>query len=161
MNVTQCYWWWVNIGSGNGLVPSGNKPLSELRVTCRHMAPLGPNELNFCQLFTLDSPYLTLMCEVRGSVLCATSIVVMLYALMHHIGPLNSLTPRRYSWNLELVFFKITSMVDMLSISGILPSGECHKTVLMINQPLVQVMACCHLETRHYCNQYRPSAVIP
>ena len=23
------YWWSVNIGSGNGLVPSGNKPLSE------------------------------------------------------------------------------------------------------------------------------------
>ena len=27
MNVTGPYWWYVNIGSGNGLVPSGNKPL--------------------------------------------------------------------------------------------------------------------------------------
>ena len=23
------YWWWVNIGSGNGSVPSGNKPLPD------------------------------------------------------------------------------------------------------------------------------------
>ena len=27
MNVTWHYWWWVNIGSGNGLVTSGTKPL--------------------------------------------------------------------------------------------------------------------------------------
>ena len=37
MNVTGSYWWQVNIGSGNGLVPSGNKPspkqmLSQLYV---------------------------------------------------------------------------------------------------------------------------------
>ena len=29
MNVTGLHWWSVNIGSGNGLVPSGNKPLPE------------------------------------------------------------------------------------------------------------------------------------
>ena len=32
----QCHrthWWWVNIGSGNGLVPSGNKPLPEPMLT--------------------------------------------------------------------------------------------------------------------------------
>ena len=27
LNTTEPYWWQVNIGSGNGLVPSGNKPL--------------------------------------------------------------------------------------------------------------------------------------
>ena len=27
MNVSGHYWWWVNIGSGNGLVTSGTKPL--------------------------------------------------------------------------------------------------------------------------------------
>ena len=27
MSVTELHWWSVNIGSGNGLVPSGNKPL--------------------------------------------------------------------------------------------------------------------------------------
>ena len=30
MNTTGFYWWWVNVGSGNGLVPSGIKPLPEL-----------------------------------------------------------------------------------------------------------------------------------
>ena len=33
MNVTGLYWWSVNIGSGNGLVPSGNKPLPEPMLT--------------------------------------------------------------------------------------------------------------------------------
>ena len=42
------HWWSVNIGSGNGLVPSGNKPLPEpmlTQISCRHLASLGPNEL--------------------------------------------------------------------------------------------------------------------
>ena len=26
-------WWWVSIGLGNGLVPSGNKPLPEQVLT--------------------------------------------------------------------------------------------------------------------------------
>ena len=32
-NVTGLHWWSVNIGSGNGLVPSGNKPLPEPTLT--------------------------------------------------------------------------------------------------------------------------------
>ena len=31
--VTGLPWWWVNIGSGNGLVPSENKPLPEPMLT--------------------------------------------------------------------------------------------------------------------------------
>ena len=33
MNVTGLHWWSVNIGSGSGLVPSGNKPLPEPMLT--------------------------------------------------------------------------------------------------------------------------------
>ena len=33
MNATGPSWWWVNIGSTNGLVPSGNKPLPEPMLT--------------------------------------------------------------------------------------------------------------------------------
>ena len=33
MNVTGLHWWSVNIGSGSGLVPSGNKPLPESMLT--------------------------------------------------------------------------------------------------------------------------------
>ena len=40
--------WRVNIGSGNGLVPSGNKPCITFAnvepVPCRHMASLGRND---------------------------------------------------------------------------------------------------------------------
>ena len=33
MNVTELHWYSVNIGSGNGLVPSGSKPLPEPMFT--------------------------------------------------------------------------------------------------------------------------------
>ena len=33
---TELLWWWVIIGSGNGLVPSGNKPLTEIYVATWH-----------------------------------------------------------------------------------------------------------------------------
>ena len=33
MNDTEPCWWEVNIGSGNGLVPLGNKPLPEPMLT--------------------------------------------------------------------------------------------------------------------------------
>ena len=42
------FWLWVNIGSGNGLVPPGNKPLPEPMLNpdlCRHMVSLGHNGL--------------------------------------------------------------------------------------------------------------------
>ena len=47
MNATKPQWWLVTIGSGNGLMPSGNKPLPEPVLTqiCDHIASLGQNEL--------------------------------------------------------------------------------------------------------------------
>ena len=47
------HWWSVNIGSGNGLVPSGNKPLPKpmlTQISWRHMVSLGHNEL-ICNMF--------------------------------------------------------------------------------------------------------------
>ena len=38
MNVTGPHWWSVNIGSGNGLVPSGTKPLPEPVLTQIYVA---------------------------------------------------------------------------------------------------------------------------
>ena len=47
VNSTRPHWWLANSGSGNGLVPSGNKPC--LNQCCQdfqhHMASLGHNEL--------------------------------------------------------------------------------------------------------------------
>ena len=48
MNAIGLHWWSANIGSGNGLVPSGNKPLPEpmlTKIPVAHMASLGHNEL--------------------------------------------------------------------------------------------------------------------
>ena len=38
MNVTEYIWWQVHNGSGNGLVPSGNKPLAEPMLTQFYVA---------------------------------------------------------------------------------------------------------------------------
>ena len=71
MNATRPYWWLVNIGSGNGLVPSGNKPLPEPMLTQINVAKCsGINVLNdcFCEfpnymyvvLYTMNMLYLTM-----------------------------------------------------------------------------------------------------
>ena len=58
MNVTGSYWWSVNIGSGNGLVPSGNKPLLSWANgdpdLCRHMVSLGHNVLNLVYDYSIS-----------------------------------------------------------------------------------------------------------
>ena len=38
MNATNPHWWLVNVGSGNGLVLSGSKPLPEPMLTTFHVA---------------------------------------------------------------------------------------------------------------------------
>ena len=38
INATRTYWWQVNIGSGNGLVPLGNKPSPEPMLTQIYIA---------------------------------------------------------------------------------------------------------------------------
>ena len=48
MNATENIWFKINIGLGNGLVPSGNNALPEPMLTqilCRHMMSHGHNEL--------------------------------------------------------------------------------------------------------------------
>ena len=50
MNVTEQHRWSVNIGSRNGLVSSGNKPLPD-PDRCRHMVSLGHNELKNLRYF--------------------------------------------------------------------------------------------------------------
>ena len=56
MTATGSYLWQVNIGSGDGLVPSGNKPLSEpmlIKINIISIASsLDPNELIHCGLVT-------------------------------------------------------------------------------------------------------------
>ena len=58
MNITRPYWWLVNIGSGNGLVLSGNKPLPErilTQVIWHHIVPPDHNEFmswSWCQVLT-------------------------------------------------------------------------------------------------------------
>ena len=47
-NVTEDYWWWVNIGWGNDLVLLGNKPLCWANVgpdSCHHMVSHGHSVL--------------------------------------------------------------------------------------------------------------------
>ena len=66
MQITGPHWWWVNTGSGNGLVPSDNKSLAEPIMwwqqaiswfnvnpdLCHHMASLGHTMLTLLMLET-------------------------------------------------------------------------------------------------------------
>ena len=46
MNVSTSYWWEINIDAGNGLVPSGIKPLPDSVLgLCHRMTSLGHSEL--------------------------------------------------------------------------------------------------------------------
>ena len=40
----RLYCWWVNIGSSNGLMPNGTKPLADLMLTKSIITPAGGNE---------------------------------------------------------------------------------------------------------------------
>ena len=55
LNATEHLWWWIDICSVDGLVPSGNKWKPESLLTqiyddSDHMAPLGHSELNILLL---------------------------------------------------------------------------------------------------------------
>ena len=52
MNVSGLHWWSVNIGSGNGLVPSGNKPLPEVMLT-QILSPYGVTRPQWVNSLTL------------------------------------------------------------------------------------------------------------
>ena len=50
MNTTRPYWWQVNIGLGNGLVPSDNKPLPEPMLT-QMLSPYGVTRPQYVNYF--------------------------------------------------------------------------------------------------------------
>ena len=50
MNFTEHLWWWVNIGSGNGLMPSGNKTLPEPESCPRSLIPYGVTRLQWVNM---------------------------------------------------------------------------------------------------------------
>ena len=54
LNANGHHWWQVDIDSSDGLVPSGSKPITWIKVDpdiCRHVASPGPNALNNFALF--------------------------------------------------------------------------------------------------------------
>ena len=75
MNVTGSYCWSVNIGSGDGLVPSGKKPKPEPMLT-RSVSPYGVTRPQWVKVaeaarkskfkLTKGTPYLALTGELRG-----------------------------------------------------------------------------------------------
>ena len=62
MNVTGLHWWSVIIGSGNGLVPSGNKPLPEpvltqisVAIWCHLCTIISKSQCQCCYLNSKDN----------------------------------------------------------------------------------------------------------
>ena len=82
MNATGPYWWLVNIVSGNGLVPSGNKPLPEPMLTQflgRLMASLGHNELKKVNAIKIAHKISIILFGFQ----CPYSIPLNLYQSLH------------------------------------------------------------------------------
>ena len=63
MNVIGAHWWRVSIGSGNGLVPSGNKPLPETMLTKFY-------EAMWCHKTTMKSMFKVCGLTLTTSVYC-------------------------------------------------------------------------------------------
>ena len=77
MNITGPFWWWVNIGSGIGLVPSGNQPLPEsmltkIFVTMQRQNSLTPNSLQAIMCFF----YVHLLCDTLTINIWTISVVI-------------------------------------------------------------------------------------
>ena len=94
---TEPHWWSVNIGSGNGLVPSGNKPLPESVLTaptshylsqCYHMASLGYDELKMAMF----DKYLYSLMSVRQGCCCSLNFL---------LNVIKSKVYWPYSWNVN------------------------------------------------------------
>ena len=144
-NGAGCYWWEVNLGSGNGLVLSENKSL--LRTWTHfdwdpwlHMLSLGHNELNYdifvmsgldinffrrlseawCYQLKCQFPC-TLLFENGGQPVCEFKGHIRLDLTSGQ--PLNSLWPRDAIWRQRS------------------------------ESTLAQVMACCLTAPSHYLNQ--------
>ena len=89
MNVTGLYWWYINIGSGNSLVPSGNKPLPEPMLTQIRVANVitRPQWVNQ-----------TLLCD-KGTA-WATSVVMRSHGHFFEEQMLTDLSPGTWSFDL-------------------------------------------------------------
>ena len=61
----------------------------------------------------------------------------------NHDHDLTHWPPEDADNNLKLVIFKLISWIDILSISCEVAWGKCHKSSLIKNQQMVQVMAWC------------------
>ena len=78
-----------------------------------------------------------------------------------HSGCFNSLAPGRCGCNLKLVIFKLTSRVDILSISCEIALRWMTQDFIDDKSTLVQVMAWCRQATSHYLGQCRPRSISP
>ena len=149
LNVTGLYWWSVNFGSGNGLVPSGNKPLPE---------PMLTKSLGLHRLATKLTCLIPWMLHHRISIFaCCVGWMVKLNMSMvsgkqlsHHIWTTAGVTPLLKHWipsYLDMVllwFVLLSSLVPEKSgcnskmqfsiLIYCLPSGEFHCSLLMIGQ---------------------------
>ena len=141
VNTTRSHWWLINTGSGNGLVPSGNKPLPELILTklCCHTASLGQNVL-------INTP--------RAS-----------DAYMHQWSGswlVNSLAPGKLEWHFRYLIFQIISVLDDLGIFCEIALRWMSLDLSDDKSTLVQVMAWCRQATSHYyLSQWWPRSLSP
>ena len=133
VNATRPNWWSVNIGSDNGLMPSGTKPLSEPMLTqvyeakwCHKDTMTKQNTwtliiLVFAVLLFFRTEELIvhlLVCEsiYLWQVLPNYITNIMLYIFMHYHKDIDSLAPGGFDCGLKIVNFKLIPTINILSI---------------------------------------------
>ena len=173
---------WVNIGSGNGLLPEGTKPLPEPMLIYHQWGPLAFIWVQFYkryfshQSLKLVGKLLTLKflwnipganeLIVSGSPqLCITTLAtkeIQNPALnpktLHFI---NSLAPGRFQFNFRKVIFKLISVNCGWGISYEIALRWISKDLTDDKSTLVQVMAWCREAASHYLSQCWPRSMSP
>ena len=144
MNAIRSLWLWVNVGSGNGLVPSGNKPLLEPMLTKFHDAR--------------DTNYINPRhAEIISGTIKKKICLHFISALSTEMAQVVEIIPHGTFW------FKHLKGLTLLQLAGF--SQQDNTTKINSLGPsdaiwhwrslstLVQVMVCCLTAPSHYLNQ--------
>ena len=136
MIVTGLKWWKVNIGSGNGLVPSGNKPLPEPVLTQIYVTTWrhGSNCVTHCRLKMS-----------QNFMIFGSSNVLVPNTDLLSTGPSRTKFSSYWKQKIRLLFNK------MHLENSLGPSDAIwwHKS----GSTLAQAMACCLMAPNHYLHQ--------
>ena len=134
-------WIWVNIGSGNGLLPAGMKPLTEPILTYYKWDSV---------VFSWDQFH---KCLKYQSLKYLWKFYSQNYATSPRDQWVNSLALERSERDSKNVIFNLVLLIDIFRSSHDIALEWMPQDLTDDKSTLVQVMAWCRQATSHYLNQ--------